>query len=187
MADNDAAPTHGDTGTAAPDATVETPAAQAAEEGSAVEGEGVAAAAAADDNSELGEEPDILNVPDSEPGAKGTKAKEPMKDMPNPELLLAELEAHADEMVHSLMHISGGLRVNFHALSNICKQYITAHQLAVEGIGSTVDRSLSAMSSLMVGCEQISENMPPVDQLVEQLQNVKTTLDILESSVNERA
>jgi hypothetical protein len=40
------------------------------------------------------------------------------------------------------------------------------------------------MSSLMVGCEQISENMPPVEKLIEQLKMVKDTLSILEEAVD---
>lgn len=66
----------------------------------------------------------------------------------------------------------------------ICTQYTAAHQVAVDGIGDAVDRSLSAMASLMVGCEQVSDNMPPVEQLMGQLKTVKRTLDLLESSVN---
>lgn len=48
----------------------------------------------------------------------------------------------------------------------------------------TVDQSIDAMSSLMVGCEQISENMAPVEKLMEQLKAVKDTLTILEEAVD---
>ena len=49
---------------------------------------------------------------------------------------------------------------------------------------STGMHKRNARSSLMMGCEQISENMPPVERLVQQLKGVKSTLSILEDSVN---
>ena len=72
-------------------------------------------------------------------------------------------------LADSVNHLSGGLSINLHALSSICAQYITVHQTAVTDVGESVDRSLSAMSSLMIGCEQITDNMPPIEQLMEQL------------------
>jgi hypothetical protein len=47
-----------------------------------------------------------------------------------------------------------------------------------------VDQSIDAMSSLMIGCEQISKNMPPVEALIEQLRLVKETLTVLEEAVD---
>ena len=70
------------------------------------------------------------------------------------------------------------------SVSSPSRPYTKAHQLSVDGIGDAVDLSLTAMSSLMMGCEQVSENMPPVDRLVEQLRGVKKTLSILEDAVN---
>ena len=48
----------------------------------------------------------------------------------------------------------------------------------------SVDQSIDAMSSLMIGCEQISKNMPPVEALIEQLRAVKETLTVLEEAVD---
>eukprot|EP00039_Didymoeca_costata_P005008 m.77680 g.77680 ORF g.77680 m.77680 type:complete len:152 (+) comp12636_c0_seq1:169-624(+) len=123
--------------------------------------------------------PSEESVKDSQEGEETNNYPE----LPRADLLLEELEQNANKVASDLAFISGGLRVNLHALSNICRQYIEVHQLAVNGIGETVDRSLAAMSSLMVGCEQISENMPPVEKLIEQLKSVKKTLDILEDAV----
>jgi len=104
-------------------------------------------------------------------------------DIPATQSLLDDLNKDASKLADSISHLSGGLTVNLHALQHICSQYITVHETAVADVGQAVDRSVSAMSSLMIGCEQISENMPPVEQLMEQLTKVKETLDILESTV----
>eukprot|EP00040_Diaphanoeca_grandis_P002142 m.20651 g.20651 ORF g.20651 m.20651 type:complete len:223 (-) comp13035_c1_seq1:77-745(-) len=104
-------------------------------------------------------------------------------DIPATRFLIDDLNKDAAKLADSINHLSGGLAVNLHALSHICTQYISVHEMAVTEVGVAVDRSLAAMSSLMIGCEQISENMPPVEQLMEQLTKVKETLDILEATV----
>ncbi len=41
--------------------------------------------------------------------------------------------------------------------------------MAVENLGTAVDTSVAQMSALMVKCQQISDSMPPVENLMIQM------------------
>mmetsp|Transcript_16748 Transcript_16748/g.43468 ORF Transcript_16748/g.43468 Transcript_16748/m.43468 type:complete len:145 (+) Transcript_16748:46-480(+) len=105
-------------------------------------------------------------------------------DIPTTRFLLDDLEKDAAKLADSISHVSGSLTANLNALTMIASRYSEVHKMAVDDVGKSVDHSIDAMSSLMIGCEQISENMPPIEKLIEQLKTVKDTLTILEDAVD---
>lgn len=59
------------------------------------------------------------------------------------------------------------------------------HHAAADAMGEAVDESIRGMSSLIVKCGEVSQNMKPVEDLVVQIKTVKRSLDILEAAFNE--
>eukprot|EP00052_Salpingoeca_macrocollata_P005462 m.47590 g.47590 ORF g.47590 m.47590 type:complete len:85 (+) comp14876_c0_seq5:201-455(+) len=76
----------------------------------------------------------------------------------------------------------GGMEAKMHAVSKISLKYLNAHCMAVDNIGETVDESMRAMASLIANCNNISEHMAPVEQLLAQIKTVKRTLDVMEQA-----
>jgi len=98
--------------------------------------------------------------------------------------ILEDLAEDARKLEDSVNHMLGGLKTNLSAFSAVSMQYMEAHCLAVEGLGAAVDKSIDAMSCVLVRCGQLSESMAPLNRLMTDIKTVKRTLDALELHVS---
>eukprot|EP00047_Mylnosiga_fluctuans_P008145 m.6223 g.6223 ORF g.6223 m.6223 type:complete len:130 (-) comp2077_c0_seq1:142-531(-) len=125
---------------------------------------------------------------EAEPGVAAIVTLDPTEKLqvnqPVTPFLLQYLEDDAQRLAANMANLMGMLGANVHAMSGITKEYVEAHRMATENLGEGVDLCIKQMSSLIVKCNEISENMEPVETLCAQIRTIKKTLDVLENAAS---
>eukprot|EP00041_Stephanoeca_diplocostata_P010808 m.173481 g.173481 ORF g.173481 m.173481 type:complete len:211 (-) comp18301_c0_seq2:340-972(-) len=126
------------------EATTESTAETAADDGGSIDSEipskDVAIETPVDENDQASTEIlDLGTLPNPVANAKAIKV-----DMPATRFLLDDLEKDATKLADSIAHVSGSLKINLHALTTMCGQYIDAHKLAVDSVGEVGGREVFA-------------------------------------------
>ncbi|XP_062522164.1 BLOC-1-related complex subunit 6-like [Corticium candelabrum] len=94
--------------------------------------------------------------------------------------VLYDLEQHAKRVADSLGLMTGHLTNALHYMSAITMHCMDSYQQAATELGQTVDVSIKTMYALIAKCEAIANSMEPVEQLAQQVYDIKRTLERLE-------
>eukprot|EP00058_Branchiostoma_floridae_P016299 XP_002601787.1 hypothetical protein BRAFLDRAFT_279171 [Branchiostoma floridae] len=106
----------------------------------------------------------------------------PATDMPpiDPRVLV-HLEKQAKQVSESLEIMMGNLRGTLHSMSAITVGCMQTHRDMVESLGDTTDLCVKAMYTLIARCEELNNSMKPVQEIAEQIKDIKKQLEAFEA------
>ena len=94
---------------------------------------------------------------------------------------LRELELSANDIAGNLDHLLTSLGNSLKAMSHVSTECLSAYNACVDHMSETVDVNIKAMYTLMARCEELNASLRPVQNMAEQIKDIKKTLEIFES------
>ncbi|KAL9959804.1 hypothetical protein ACROYT_G033160 [Oculina patagonica] len=95
--------------------------------------------------------------------------------------VLADLELRANDIAGNLDHMLATLANSLKAMSQVSTECLGAYGSCVDHVSETVDANIKSMYTLIARCEELNASLKPVQNLAEQVKEIKKTLDIFEA------
>lgn len=95
--------------------------------------------------------------------------------------ILADLELRANDIAGNLDHMLGTLANSLKAMSQVSTECLGTYSSCVDHVSETVDVNIKSMYTLIARCEELNASLKPVENLAEQVKEIKKTLDVFEA------
>ena len=95
--------------------------------------------------------------------------------------VLSDLEVRANDIAGNLDHMLATLANSLKAMSQVSSECLGAYSSCVDHVSETVDVNIKAMYTLIARCEELNASLKPVQNLAEQVKEIKKTLDAFEA------
>ena len=95
--------------------------------------------------------------------------------------ILNDLEIRANDIAGNLDHMIGTLANSLKAMSQVSTECLGAYSACVDHVSETVDVNIKSMYTLIARCEELNASLRPVQNLAEQVKEIKKTLDVFEA------
>ena len=94
--------------------------------------------------------------------------------------VLHDLELRAYGIAGNLDHMLATLANSLKAMSQVSVECLGAYSSCVDHVSETVDENIKSMYTLIARCEELNASLKPLQNLAEQVKEIKRTLDIFE-------
>lgn len=94
---------------------------------------------------------------------------------------LRELELRANDIAGNLDRLLTSLGNSLKAMSHVSTECLSAYSACVDHMSETVDVNIKAMYTLIARCEELNASLKPVQNMAEQIKDIKKTLEIFEA------
>lgn len=91
-----------------------------------------------------------------------------MYSLLNPDLL-DTLEKNAMLCARNLDNMLSTLQNNMKDVTSLSVQYVESYKISVNNVGDEINKSVIAMNNLITKCQELNEDMRPVEQLFSQM------------------
>lgn len=95
--------------------------------------------------------------------------------------VLRDLELRAYGIAGNLDHMLATLANSLKAMSQVSTECLGAYGSCVDHVSQTVDENIKSMYTLIARCEELNASLKPLQNLAEQVKEIKRTLDIFEA------
>ncbi|PFX18235.1 uncharacterized protein LOC111339818 isoform X2 [Stylophora pistillata] len=95
--------------------------------------------------------------------------------------ILNELEIRASDIAENLDHMLRTLGNSLKAMSQVSTDCLSAYNNCVDHVSEAVDVNIKSMYTLIARCEELNASLKPVQNLAEQVKEIKRTLDVFEA------
>lgn len=95
--------------------------------------------------------------------------------------VLHDLELRASDIAGNLDHMLATLANSLKAMSQVSTECLGAYSSCVDHVSETVDVNIKSMYTLIARCEELNASLKPLQNLAEQVKEIKRTLDIFEA------
>ena len=95
--------------------------------------------------------------------------------------ILHDLELRANGIGRNLDHMLATLANSLKAMSQVSTECLGAYGSCVDHVSETVDGNIKSMYTLIARCEELNASLKPLQNLAEQVKEIKRTLDIFEA------
>ena len=95
--------------------------------------------------------------------------------------VLRDLELRANDIAGNLDHMLITLANSLKAMSHVSSECLGVYSSCVDHVGETVDVNIKSMYTLIARCEELNASLKPVQNMAEQVKEIKKTLDIFEA------
>ena len=95
--------------------------------------------------------------------------------------VLKDLELRAYGISRNLDHMLATLANSLKAMSQVSSECLGAYGSCVDHVSETVDENIKSMYTLIARCEELNASLRPLQNLAEQVKEIKRTLDIFEA------
>eukprot|EP00762_Andalucia_godoyi_P002102 ANDGO_02598.mRNA.1 hypothetical protein len=93
---------------------------------------------------------------------------------------LSQLEKRSAELADSYLHLTGSLQSSLKAVTTILSQHSRLFVEECSEVAGSVDDAVSSMQELISHSQKLRDEMQPVEELHDEVLNVKRLLDDLE-------
>jgi len=94
--------------------------------------------------------------------------------------VLHDLELRAYGIAGNLDHMLATLANSLKAMSQVSTECLGAYGSCVDHVSETVDENIKSMYTLIARCEELNASLKPLQNLAEQVKEIKRTLEIFE-------
>ena len=95
--------------------------------------------------------------------------------------VLGDLELRANDIAGNLDHMLITLANSLKAMSHVSSECLGVYSSCVDHVSETVDVNIKSMYTLIARCEELNASLKPVQNMAEQVKEIKKTLDIFEA------
>ena len=95
--------------------------------------------------------------------------------------VLRDLELRANDIAGNLDHMLITLANSLKAMSHVSSECLGVYSSCVDHVSETVDVNIKSMYTLIARCEELNASLKPVQNMAEQVKEIKKTLDIFEA------
>ena len=95
--------------------------------------------------------------------------------------VLNDLELRAYGIAGNLDHMLATLANSLKAMSQVSTECLGAYGSCVDHVSEAVDENIKSMYTLIARCEELNASLKPLQNLAEQVKEIKRTLDIFEA------
>jgi len=95
--------------------------------------------------------------------------------------VLHDLELRANGIAGNLDHMLATLGNSLKAMSQVSSECLGAYGSCVDHVSEAVDENIKSMYTLIARCEELNASLKPLQNLAEQVKEIKRTLDIFEA------
>lgn len=95
--------------------------------------------------------------------------------------ILNDLEIRASDVAGNLDHMLKALANSLKAMSQVSIDCLSAYDTCVDHVSEAVDVNIKSMYTLIARCEELNASLKPVQNLAEQVKEIKRTLDVFEA------
>ncbi|KAJ7354866.1 hypothetical protein OS493_029421 [Desmophyllum pertusum] len=95
--------------------------------------------------------------------------------------ILNDLELRATDIAGNLDHMLATLANSLKAMSQVSTECLGAYSTCVDHASETVDVNIKSMYTLIARCEELNASLKPVQNMAEEVKEIKKTLDIFEA------
>lgn len=95
--------------------------------------------------------------------------------------VLRDLELKAGDIARNLDHMLTALAHTLKAMSQVSMECLGVYNSCVDRVSETVDENIKSMYTLIARCEELNASLKPVQNMAEQVKEIKKTLDAFEA------
>ena len=95
--------------------------------------------------------------------------------------VLHDLELRAIGIAGNLDHMLATLGNSLKAIAQVSSECLGAYGSCVDHVSEAVDGNIKSMYTLIARCEELNASLKPLQNLAEQVKEIKRTLDIFEA------
>lgn len=95
--------------------------------------------------------------------------------------VLRDLEVKAGDIARNLDHMLTALAHTLKAMSQVSMECLGVYNSCVDHVSETVDENIKSMYTLIARCEELNASLKPVQNMAEQVKEIKKTLDAFEA------
>lgn len=95
--------------------------------------------------------------------------------------VLSDLELKAGDIARNLDHMLTALAHTLKAMSQVSMECLGVYNSCVDHVSETVDENIRSMYTLIARCEELNASLKPVQNMAEQVKEIKKTLDAFEA------
>jgi hypothetical protein len=90
------------------------------------------------------------------------------------------LERQAEATANQLaLHISS-LHASLHAISALSVAEMQTFKMSADNTTAAVSAAVAQMHGFLTKCQQLNQDLPPIDELAKQIKDLRRTLDLFE-------